>query len=61
MRKLAGLIFHVTISENLSMSTRIFVFAIQELVVNSVCISGNAEYIVAGTDNNLVCIWKKIT
>ncbi|KAI0226785.1 hypothetical protein LSAT2_022776 [Lamellibrachia satsuma] len=34
---------------------------VKELVVNSVCISGNAEYVVAGTDNNLVCIWKKIT
>ena len=31
----------------------------QELVVNSVCISGDKKYIVTGTDNNLVCIWKR--
>ena len=32
----------------------------QELVVNSVCVNSSQEYIVAGTDNNLVCIWKKM-
>ncbi|KAK2181384.1 hypothetical protein NP493_401g04030 [Ridgeia piscesae] len=33
---------------------------VKELVVNCVCVSGSQEYIVGGTDNNLVCIWKKI-
>ncbi|XP_059144712.1 leucine-rich repeat and WD repeat-containing protein 1-like [Physella acuta] len=31
----------------------------QELVVNTVAISSSHEYITGGTDNNLVCIWKR--
>ncbi|KAJ8312838.1 hypothetical protein KUTeg_010211 [Tegillarca granosa] len=31
----------------------------QNIVINCVCISANQKYIVCGTDNNLVCIWKK--
>ncbi|XP_013379781.1 leucine-rich repeat and WD repeat-containing protein 1 isoform X2 [Lingula anatina] len=32
----------------------------EPIVINSATGSWNHEYIVAGTDNNLVCIWKKI-
>ncbi|CAL1536154.1 unnamed protein product [Lymnaea stagnalis] len=31
----------------------------QELVVNTVAISSSHEYVTGGTDNNLVCIWKR--
>jgi len=30
-----------------------------ELVVNTVAISSSHEYVTGGTDNNLVCIWKR--
>ncbi|XP_055862019.1 leucine-rich repeat and WD repeat-containing protein 1-like [Biomphalaria glabrata] len=31
----------------------------QDLVVNTVAISSSHEYVTGGTDNNLVCIWKR--
>jgi len=30
-----------------------------ELVVNTVAISSSHKYVTGGTDNNLVCIWKR--
>jgi hypothetical protein len=37
------------------------VFFLQPLIVNMVSISSDHEYIVAVTDCNLVCVWKRVS